>query len=355
MCTHLRAAPPPCCTHSAGTALTMGTAAAPHAAHTLHMRVGGGDTNHTHTTPPNHTAGLGALVGLPASTPVPGHGRAPWCWEAWGGAQHPRCCNPRGSRGWAPPRTSPARCWLTPLGWGHRVPRSARQRGAACLCSPPRPSTWWGAGSAWRAVGFALWGAGLAFWGAGFAFWGAGFALTPALPGDPMHRTSRQRRAQHGGSPGGTPAWELPCVGSLSTLCPLCSAPRVPPAGAGVPACAGLPAPLLQRQALRPGRPPRAAQHPGRTAARAWHVHGMQYVHGVCMACAWCVLGVCMACGVCLVCVQCLWHLHGTCTARSTCMGCAWHTCFRGAGALRIAPAAFICVLLGGGGSTTTP
>lgn len=134
------------------------------------------------------------------------------------------------------------------------------------------------------------------------------------VPRDPMHRTSRQRRAQHGGSPGGTPAWEPPCVGSLSTPCPLCSAPRVPPAGAGVPARAGLPAPCLQRQALWPGRPPRAAQHPGRTAARAWRVRG------VCMACSWCVHGVWCVLGACAVCMAPAWHLHGTQYMHGVCM-----------------------------------
>lgn len=134
------------------------------------------------------------------------------------------------------------------------------------------------------------------------------------VPRDPMHRTSRQRRAQHGGSSRGTPAWEPPCVGSLSTPCPLCSAPRVPPAGAGVPASAGLPAPCLQRQALRPGRPPRAAQHPGRRAACARHVRG------VCMACAWRVHDVWCVLGACAVCMAPAWHLHGTQYMHGVCM-----------------------------------
>lgn len=124
--------------------------------------------------------------------------------------------------------------------------------------------------------------------------------------GQPLGRATRVGAAVRGGS--------------LSEPSPLCSAPRVPPPGAGVPAGAGLPAPSLQRQALRPGCPPRAPQHPGRTRVR-----GVCAMFGTRVACVCCVRGVCMAnavyvwrvCGICVT--GALQHgpLHPTAASRS--------------------------------------
>lgn len=247
------------------------TAAAPHAVHTPYTCVCGGTHTqithtHTHPTPPPITQwGWGhwrGSLGLPQCRDVAvplGAGKH------GGGTTPPGAASPGVSRGWTP-RTSPTRCRLTPLGWGGTGCPGLHGKGvlpaSASFLAPPYGGQW-----------------GL-FCGEQDLLCGERGLPCP----QPCLRTpctGPAGRGGHGmgGSPGGTPARELPCVGSLSTPCPLCSAPRVPPAGAGVPARAGLPAPRLQRQALRPGRPPRAAQHPGRTAACAWRVRG------VCMVC----------------------------------------------------------------------
>lgn len=145
---------------------------------------------------------------------------------------------------------------------------------------------------------------------------GEGHRVGAALGKGPLH--------------GGSCAW-----GSLSEPGPSCFAPRVPPPGAGVPAGAGLPASSLQRQALWPGRPPWAPQHPGRTTQHvrgtvcashvdgacvmfAWHV-----AHTTCVHCyEWCVHGVCRVCmgG----CVMLAWHVAHAWHVCAVCMACAW-------------------------------
>uniref|UniRef100_A0A8B9C5P3 Peptidase M14 domain-containing protein n=1 Tax=Anser brachyrhynchus TaxID=132585 RepID=A0A8B9C5P3_9AVES len=84
-------------------------------------------------------------------------------------------------------------------------------------------------------------------------------ALSPPVP--VPARSPRAQEEGRAGQSGEEKGAEEEAEGSSQG--PGCPAgASVPPAGAGVPARAGLPAPRLQRQALWPGRPPRAAQHP---------------------------------------------------------------------------------------------
>lgn len=157
---------------------------------------------------------------------------------------------------------------------------------------------------------------------------GAGRAAAPCRTGTCPAAWRGTGRARHcpWAHRDGQPLGKATCVGaavrggSLSEPSPLCSAPRVPPPGAGVPAGAGLPAPSLKRQALWPGCPPRAPQHPGRTRVR-----GVCAMFGTRVACVCCVHGVCMAnavyvwrvCGICVA--GALQHgpLHPTAAGRS--------------------------------------
>lgn len=173
VCTHLRAAPPPCCTHSAGTALTMGTAAAPHAAHTLHMRVGGGDTNHTHTTAPQSHCGAGGTGGAPCIHPSAGTWPCPLVLGSTGGGTTPPVLQSQGQQGLGPPPNIPSTVLADTPGLGAPGAQVCTAKGCCLPLLPSPPLHMVGSGVCVAGSGVCSVGSGVSFLGSRVCFLGS--------------------------------------------------------------------------------------------------------------------------------------------------------------------------------------